>query len=192
MCKYCSTLVCQSCIDRITDFPEEFQESPIKCGECKNVLILIEISKSTKKALENLNVKCPSKNKNCFDEYKLKDINKHLENCKYWEGKSKCNSCGLFETNNNLKKHIEICKQLLIPCRYCEEKFKRKEIPKHEDICPKRPLNCNRCNIKFDKNNIKIELNDHPSKDNCLHYLVSEMSKKLESKILHEIFKNLT
>jgi len=181
MCKNCSTLICQSCIDKITNIPEEMKEPPIKCNECKSVLNLSEINKNTKKGLENLNVKCPSKNKNCLDEHKLKDISKHLEICKFWEGKSKCNSCGLIESLSNIKKHIDVCKDLLIKCNYCDIFFKRKEITKHEyTSCINKPTNCKTCNIKYDKENTKIIMNDHPSKDSCMEYLVTELAKKLE------------
>lgn len=182
MCKFCSTLICQNCIDKITELPIHIQESQIKCHECKNILNLTESHKITKKGMDMIHLRCPSDNVNCFEEYKLKDLYKHLEVCKYWEGKSKCNSCGYVDTTANIKKHIEVCADFLMPCKFCEDFIKRKDIPKHEDNCFKKPINCKVCHIKFSKENVQIK--DHPSQDLCMINLVKEVAEKLESKIL--------
>lgn len=182
MCKYCSTIVCQTCVDKITDIPQEIRETQIKCHECKNILNVIDVHRNTKRGVENLHVNCPSANINCFEEVCLKDLYRHLEVCKYWEGKGKCNACGFVDTVSNVKKHLDVCKELLIPCNHCDEFFKRKEIPKHEATCFKKPTNCKVCNLKFSQGNVLMK--DHPSKDLCVINLVKEVAEKLESKNL--------
>lgn len=177
MCKFCNVLICQNCIDEVSE-PDYILENNITCHECKNILNVTDIQKITRRGLEMLHVRCPSNNINCFDYYKIKDLSRHLETCKFYEGKSKCNFCGLIDKTNKIKTHMDTCKEIPIPCRFCEENIERKNIPEHEETCYKKPKNCKTCKMNLEEN----KENDHePTKDFCMLYLVNEISEKLES-----------
>jgi len=179
MCNLCNILICHNCVEKVLELPKEVQENQVLCNDCKNYLSIVDIQKVTRKGLDMLHVKCPSNNINCFDEYKLKDLNRHLETCKFFEGKARCNYCFLVDKTNKIKSHMETCKEMPIPCKYCEDLVERKLMLEHEETCYKKPKNCKTCKIKYEEG----EIIDHlPTKDDCMLYLVKEISQKLESK----------
>ncbi len=178
MCKICNILICQNCVEKVYDLPEEAQ-AQITCNDCKNNLSFSEIQKFTRKGLEMLHIKCPSNNIMCYEELKLKDINSHLMTCKFFEGKARCNNCNLVDNTNTIIKHLETCKEIPIPCKYCEDLFKVYDMLKHEETCYKKPRSCKTCKIQYEEGKI---IDHETTKDECMLNLVREISDKLESK----------
>jgi len=180
MCRNCNSLVCQICIDSISNsIQANNPENLILCIDCEQVLNISDITKITQKGLDMLHVQCPSNNINCFQEFELKDILEHLETCKYYEGKSRCSGCGFIDWTNKVKNHTKVCIEFLDECKYCGEYFKKKALNQHEKTCYKRPRICKLCTCLIDEENIHL----HPSKDACMLNFINEVKSQLESNI---------
>lgn len=178
MCRNCNSLICQECIDSLTNSDQTNSENLILCNACKQVLNVCDIQKITKKGLEVLHVKCPSNNINCYEEFELKNLNNHLEHCKFFEGKAKCSGCGILDFTAKIKQHIEKCKEFLEECKYCTDLFYRKELKIHESNCYKKPRNCKMCTSAIDDENITL----HPTKDVCMFNIINDIKDQIESK----------
>lgn len=183
MCKYCNVLICQNCIDRFSETNQD--PTNIKCYDCKNILQLSEIQKITQKGLNMIHVRCPSQNINCIEEFTLKEVYKHLEKCKFFPGKSKCNYCHVVEDRKNIEQHFDTCVNYPAECRYCEEEFQRNQLYEHELKCLSKPTNCRTCKIKFAEGE---EIKHETTKDQCMLNYVRDIVEALESKLILNIF----
>jgi hypothetical protein len=178
MCRVCNILICQNCVDKIYELPREKQVQ-IACNDCKNPLSLTEIQKCTRKGLEMLHIKCPSNNVMCYEGLKLKDINSHLQSCKFFEGRARCNYCNIVDKTNTIIKHLETCIEIPIPCKYCEDPIAKSIMLNHEETCYRKPKSCKTCKIAYEEGKI---ITHETTKDECMLKVVKEISEKLESK----------
>jgi len=177
MCRNCNSLVCQECIDHLTNTDQINNENLILCIACEQILSITDIQKITKKGLEVLIVKCPSNNINCYEEFELKDLHSHLNTCKFFEGKGRCSACGLIDFTDKIKKHVEKCVEFLEECKYCAHLYLRKELKIHESTCYKKPRACKVCSGAIDDKNIAL----HPTKDICVINIIHELKEHIES-----------
>lgn len=179
MCENCNSLVCYICLDKIEDYSKNNPDNIVWCDDCEKVLSVVQIQKITRKGLDMLRVKCPSNDLNCFQQIKLKDINDHLLSCKYYDGKAKCNACGIIGSIDFIQNHFRNCIETNNKCKFCDEKIKKKHIKEHEATCAKKPEKCNVCAVTIDDSNI----NYHPSKDVCSINLINEFKNLIDGKI---------
>lgn len=171
MCGNCNSLVCYICLDKLGDHLKSNPENKVKCNDCDLELSIIDIQRITKKGLDMLRIKCPSNDLNCYAQVQLKDLNSHLESCKFYKGKARCNYCGLIDSVYYIKNHFNNCSENSIKCKFCSEIIKIKQLKEHEKNCPERPYKCNLCSTDLEDENISL----HPTKDNCSLNLINEL-----------------
>jgi hypothetical protein len=146
----CGKPFCKACLDENRE--KNKQEV---CSLCKNKGFR-EISYIEKDSIDN--IKLRYKYFGCFQFLKYSEYMNHLENCKHRvihcknkncnaqgnkafieEHKKKCNyriikcECEKEMVYHLFKKHIKKdCPEALIPCRYCDDKIKRKNLEEHK------------------------------------------------------------
>ncbi len=177
MCRNCNGLTCQSCIDYLSDLIKLNPQKVIFCSDCEQLLNLRDVEMITKKGIEMIRIRCPSNNINCFEEIEIGELKKHLESCKFFDGKYKCSSCSVVDWQQPIKEHIKICPEHLDECNFCKEYFHKKDLKEHQKTCFKKPKMCKLCFSSLDDDNIHL----HPSKDICIINIMNEVKSQIES-----------
>lgn len=77
----------------------------------------------------------------CTSKVKRQELQDHLENnCSKLP--TQCFYCEQKFPKDGHQKHVEICRDESVDCRYCKTLIKRKEISEHFQKCEEFPLNC--------------------------------------------------
>jgi hypothetical protein len=103
-------------------------------------------------------MRCPSLNDNCPPPVLYKNLLEHLEDCKYWQGYSKCLGCGLIGKTHSIEDHVTVCQFVYFKCEPCNNIVKRKDLQIHEETCKKINPNCDLCRV------LKSRFDDHEEK----------------------------
>jgi hypothetical protein len=162
----CGHNFCHDCI--ITHLRESetcpINESPLKLENIKISLLYINI-------IENLEVVCLNKNKNCTWEGKFKDLDYHFnKECLFTIIKCKFSSCPEEYERRNLNNHYIKCQFRQVKCKYCKNLMGFADLEAHSIECKNKKIDCFlRCGkILRRKQQNNHELNDCPNfKLNC-------------------------
>ena len=141
------------------------------CEKTKSFHKFSKIEIETKLDFDNLLISCPSREVICKETILNKNLNSHLENCKFWKGTYTCIGCGKFDILSEMECHVLICDQIVENCNFCNSSVKRIELPNHIEKCEYKTEKCNKCqeNILF------INVDKHSSKDECLYKIILDM-----------------
>ena len=149
----CGKPFCKACLDKYREINEQ---KGCSCSLCKSEEGFREISYIEKDSIDNIKLRC--KHFGCWQFIKYSEYKNHLENCKHRvihcknkncnaqgnksfieEHEKKCNyriikcECEKEMVYHLFKKHIKKdCPEALIPCRYCDDKIKRKNLEEHK------------------------------------------------------------
>jgi hypothetical protein len=145
MCEDCEVLYCGNCSSNL--LLDSKNNYSISCKHCTKQLNLKPLSKSLLRILEDFHMKCPSLNDNCPPPITYKNLIPHLDDCKYWEGFSKCLGCGAIGKKHSIEEHILTCPFAYYKCDACDNIVKRKDLEIHETTCKKINPNCELCKI---------------------------------------------
>lgn len=147
MCEECEVLYCGNCASTLL---LNSKSEDINCRNCPEPLNLKPLSKSLKRILDDFDIQCPSMNLNCPPPISYKNLISHLDECRYWQGFSKCLGCGLIGKTHSIEDHITTCPFVYFKCDICSNIVKRKDIEVHQETCKKLP-NCEMCKILKNK-----------------------------------------
>jgi hypothetical protein len=145
MCEECEVLYCGNCASSL--LLNSKNEGNLMCRHCPEPLNLKPISKSQQRILDDFDLQCPSLNQNCRPPITYKNLIYHLDECRYWQGFSKCLGCGLIGKANAIEDHVMICPFVYFKCEACSNIVKRKDLEIHQESCRKIFPNCELCKI---------------------------------------------
>jgi len=145
MCGECEVLYCGNCASTL--ILNSKSEGTTTCRHCTEPLNLRPLSKSLMRILEDFHMRCPSLNDNCPPPITYRNLISHLEECKYWQGYSKCLGCGLIGKTHSIEDHILTCPFTYFKCDPCGNIVKRKDVELHQDSCKKISPNCEYCKV---------------------------------------------
>lgn len=145
-CKQCGNVFCRCCIleliKKINDSCPIFKQSPFKTTG----------SKTIKKILSNIRIKCP--NSSCQENPFYSDYMAHQEKCIY--RKYCCRNKGCYYQNclnnkDDMIAHSKACEFKEIQCKYYGKMIKEIKIKEHEKNFCKELFQCSICHTKMRK-----------------------------------------
>ena len=131
-----------------------------------------DIDKRVENKVASLNARCPLSGEGCSWEGKLKEIEKHMEECE--KVRVECQlECGNVLERESVEQHNrEICPLRIIQCIYCNQEMQAKEENPHlgqcqynpntEVPCPYKELGCEAIVLRKNMNtHITVNITDH-------------------------------
>jgi len=136
----CGHVFCKSCLDMTWG-------SLTGCPMCRSTQFNVYENKQVDREVKNLKIFCVNKKKDCEWEGELRDIDQHLESCRFCL--IQCtNGCGKEVMRQYLGYHNLIgCSYRQVDCQYCKMTGPHQLIVgRHRTECPKFPVSCpNKC-----------------------------------------------
>lgn len=158
------------------------------CPDCRFPLPLLDSLKKCIKLtsiIENLVVKCPSHKydpeKNCKEELKIKDLEKHWKSCPHMYFRCKCNE--LIKSSSFLDGEQK-CKCLEVKCEYCSELYQERLIKFHSDACIRSGIKCKYCGSRY-----PIESEQIHQESECFSYCPFKIYGCIENKLSQKMLK---
>ena len=140
-------LICAEC-EGISRKPRNWRGNTV-CAMCVPEQRIGNIDKRVENKVAFLNARCPLSGEGCSWKGKLREIEKHMEEC--LKVRVECQlECGNVLERESLEQHNrEICPLRIIQCTYCNQEMQANEENRHigqcqynPDTCPYKELGC--------------------------------------------------
>ena len=140
----CGHSGCQECIHQLISNQSGGGREKA-CAVCREPINehMLNISIPLSSVISELNVKCTNVGCSWVGEHGSKE--RHQETCSFLL--LECpNGCPGSHLRDSLERHLEICPQEKVPCKYCTAEVERYILDQHEPTCQEKPgpcpLNC--------------------------------------------------
>ena len=140
----CGHSGCQECIHQLISNQSGGGREKV-CAVCREPINehMLNISIPLSSVISKLNVKCTNVGCTWVGEHGSKE--RHQETCSFLL--LECpNGCPGSHLRDSLERHLEICPQEKVPCKYCTAEVERYILDQHEPTCQEKPgpcpLNC--------------------------------------------------
>ncbi|XP_033095314.1 TNF receptor-associated factor 3-like [Anneissia japonica] len=162
----CGCRFCKGCIHR---YAERAESEQFLCPSCKEEEISINGMNPdhfARKKIDNMVIFCPNKSSGCGDEFMLKELKSHLEQCPFEvvECMHKERGCVAKMARRDYMNHLKIdCHFRVVTCDHCGEEITMQDRKAHKATCKMQPQECpNQCG----KTNIpQNKMQDHLKND---------------------------
>ena len=168
----CGNHFCKACLDGVCKVDKV-------CPLCKQKQFTAIPNKGLERVLNQRKVYCPNKKSGCDWTGELRQLDSHLsipavvsassdnvkpptsidkelqECCQFVE--VRCRNCPATLRRNEMTKHLDVCPNRPIPCKYCKKYTSTPEdlVQNHQSVCQKFPVPCpNKCGAKIQRKNV--------------------------------------
>ena len=126
---------CKDCIDT-------YLKEKNKCPSCKSIFEY-KVNNDIKNELNKLQFHCEFQNKGCDIKLSYSEYLTHINNCKYNNIRCTCNvkkynfkkkqfeECNFIGSNEEMKKHFNLCGHIKCRCRFCKENILQMNLEEH-------------------------------------------------------------
>ncbi|CAH1262956.1 TRAF3 [Branchiostoma lanceolatum] len=143
----CGHRFCDRCLQ------QAFRKGTARCPVDKEVLSADEVfrDRCAEREILQLVVYCPNKEAGCKEQLPLKELESHLQECKYTrvECVHKGQGCDVLFPRHQLAEHLEKeCNFRQVSCKFCSETIPLALVQDHLMQCPKATMSCpNGCGL---------------------------------------------
>lgn len=125
------------------------------------------------------NIICKKCNKKLIENHYLRGSIKTIILGRIYNRKYTHDDCKIETETNVMAKHIKKCELAILPCIYCCEATRRKNMEEHYSTCVHKPTDCESCKKKFRKIDIPTHMTECTERIiNCIHECGESMERR--------------
>lgn len=136
-CQDCGNCFCRHCSNQSKNLSND------RCPMCKSSPFNIRPSKTLKRFLSKIRIKCI--HNNCEERPEYFDFINHIDNCKFRLFQCGNQGCNFQDIELIMKMHINECQYRIIKCKYCNKDIKAYNFQNHEKTECSQNIKCDKC-----------------------------------------------
>ena len=143
-CRSCLNHFCSGCIRQwVLTNPIR---NPQICPLCKELYREQRCYPVLQSYLSSLKIKCQNHELGCPEVINYDAYQKHCESCECRVVQCSSAGCQVRVRSLELRHHVEHeCSHVLLECRHCKSKIRKRVLEEHEAQCEMKPVNCEKC-----------------------------------------------